>query len=174
MGIINRQNTNQTNRRGGCLKKIIIIAVVLFVGYYLMKSCGGGLLNMGNDTTQESTTTSSSDNNTITMPDMTPNSTTSTSSTTSTTNSGDYSWIVGTWDCDMGAYGKMVLNFEGDGTSGRCSELKADGTYRYGSYNVNGDVLSYKLTGESFPTTIKIESGRRLSDGDGTYFHKKN
>lgn len=174
MGIINRQNTNQTNRKGGCLRKTIILAVVIFVGYFLMKSCGGGLLNMGNDTTQESTTTSSSDNNTITIPDMTPNSTTSTSSTTSTTNSGDYSWIVGTWDCDMGAYGKMVLNFEGDGTSGRCSELKADGTYRYGSYNVNGDVLSYKLTGESFPTTIKIESGRRLSDGDGTYFHKKN
>ena len=74
----------------------------------------------------------------------------------------------------MGAYGKVVLNFEGDGTTGRCSELKADGTYRYGSYNVNGDVLSYKLTGESFPTTIKIESGHRLSDGDGVYYRKKN
>ena len=126
---------------------------------------------MGNDTAQESTTTTSSDNNTITMPDLTPNSTTS---TPSTSDSGDYSWIVGTWDCDMGAYGKMVMNFEGDGTSGRCSELKADGTYKYGSYQVNGDELSYKLTGESFPTTIKIESGHRLSDGDGVYYHKKN
>ena len=114
----------------------------------------------------------------ITLFILTPNNT-NTSSTTNTTNtttssSGDYSWIVGTWDCELGAYGKVVLNFEGDGTTGRCSELKADGTYRYGSYNVNGDVLSYKLTGESFPTTIKIESGRRLSDGDGVYYHKKN
>ena len=126
---------------------------------------------MGNDTTQESTTTSSSNNNTITMPDMTPNST---SSTTSTTDVGDYSWIVGTWDCEMGAYGKVVLNFEGDGTTGRCSELKSDGTYKYGSYNVDGNVLSYKLTGESIPTTIKIESGHRLSDGDGVYYRKRN
>lgn len=171
MGLINFPNVKQTQNKGGCLRKILVIAVILFAAYLLMKSCGGGLLNMGNDTAQESTTTTSSDNNTITMPDLTPNSTTS---TTSTNNTGDYSWIVGTWDCDMGAYGKMVMNFEGDGTSGRCSELKADGTYKYGSYQVNGDVLSYKLTGESFPTTIKIESGHRLSDGDGVYYHKKN
>ena len=130
-------------------------------------------MNYGNDTTQESTTTTtSSDDNTITMPDMTPNNTNTTTNTTS--NSGDYSWIVGTWDCEMGAYGKMVMNFEGDGTTGRCSELKADGTYRYGTYQVNGNVLSYKLTGESFPTTIQIESGHRLSDGEGVYYHKKN
>ena len=130
---------------------------------------------MGNSTTQESTTTSSSDNNTITMPDLSPNSSTNTTNTTTTTtNSGDYSWIVGTWDCDMGAYGKMVMNFEGDGTSGRCSELKPDGTYRYGTYQVNGNVLSYKLTGESFSTTFQIESGHRLSDGDGQYFRKRN
>ena len=167
----NTPNVQQLIGKGGCLKRIIIIAVVLFAAYYLMKSCGGGLLNMGNDTTQESTTTSSSNNNTITMPDMTPNST---SSTTSTTDAGDCSWIVGTWDCEMGAYGKVVLNFEGDGTTGRCSELKADGTYKYGSYNVDGNVLSYKLTGESIPTTIKIESGHRLSDGDGVYYRKRN
>ena len=129
---------------------------------------------MGNDTTQESTTTSSSNNNTITMPDLTPNSTTSSTSTTSTTNSGDYSWIVGTWDCEMGASGTVVMNFEGDGTTGRCSELQADGTYRYGSYRVENDVLSYKLTGESFPTTIKIEPGHKLSDGDGVYYRKRN
>lgn len=175
MGLINFPNANktqQTPNKSGCLRRIIVIVAVAFVAYYLLKSCGGGLLNIGNDTTQESTTTSSSDNNTITMPDMTPNSTTNTTNTTS--NSGDYSWIVGTWDCEMGAYGKVVLNFEGDGTTGRCSELKADGTYKYGSYNVNGDVLSYKLTGESIPTTIKIESGHRLSDGDGVYYRKKN
>ena len=166
------QNAQQLLGKGGCLKKIIIIAAVLFVAYYLMKSCGGGLLNYGNDTTQESTTTTSSDNNTITMPDLTPNNTNTDTNTTS--NSGDYSWIVGTWDCEMGAYGKVVMNFEGDGTKGRCSELKPDGTYRYGSYQVEGDVLSYKLTGESFSTTIKIESGHRLSDGDGLYYHKTN
>ena len=175
MAKINPQNAQQMQqmlRNGGCLKRIVLIAVVAVVAYYLMKSCGGGLLNMGSNTTQESTTTSSSDNNTITMPDMTPNSTTNTTNTT--TNSGDYSWIVGTWDCDMGAYGKMVMNFEGDGTSGRCSELKPDGTYRYGTYQVNGNVLSYKLTGESFSTSINIESGHRLSDGDGQYFRKRN
>lgn len=173
----NIPNVQQLMGKGGCLKKILIILAVLFVAYYLMKSCGGGLLNMGNGTTQESTTTSSSDNNTITMPDLTPNNTNtntnSTSNTTTTSNSGDYSWIVGTWECEMGAYGKVVMNFEGDGNTGRCSELKADGTYKYGSYNVDGDVLSYKLTGESFPTTIKIESGHRLSDGDGTYYRKR-
>ena len=169
MGLINLPNAKQTQNKGGCLRKILVIAVIVFAAYFLMKSCGGGgVLDLGRETSSESTTTSSSDNNTITMPDMTPNSTTTTS------NSGDYSWIVGTWDCDMGAYGKMVMNFEGDGTSGRCSELKADGTYRYGTYQVNGDVLSYKLTGESFSTTISIESGHRLSDGDGVYFHKRN
>ena len=158
--------------KGGCLKKILLIVVVAFVAYYLMKSCGGGLLNYGNDTTQESTTTSSSDNNTITMPDMTPSNTDSDVNTTST--SGDYSWIVGTWDCEMGAYGKMVMNFEGDGTSGRCSELKSDGTYRYGTYHVDGNVLSYKLTGESISTTIDIEPGHKLSAGNGIYFKKRN
>ena len=169
------QNAQQLLGKGGCLKKIIIIAAVLFVAYYLMKSCGGGLLNYGNDTTQESTTTTtSSDDNPITMPDLTPNNTNTNINTNTTSNSGDYSWIVGTWDCEMGAYGKVVMNFEGDGTTGRCSELKPDGTYRYGSYHVDGDVLSYKLTGESFSTTIKIESGRRLSDGDGVYYRKRN
>ena len=170
----NIPNVQQLLGKGGCFKKIIVIAAVLFVAYYLMKSCGGGLLNMGNDTAQESTNSSSSDNNTITMPDLTPNNTSTNTTTTTTSDSGDYSWIVGTWDCEMGAYGKVVLNFEGDGTTGRCSELKADGTYKYGSYSVDGDVLSYKLTGESFPTTIKIESGHRLSDGDGVYYQKKN
>ena len=173
MATNNTPNVQQLMGKGGCLKKIIVIAAVLFVAYYLMKSCGGGLLNMGNDTTQESTTTSSSNNNTITMPDLTPNSTTSSTSTTSTTNSGDYSWIVGTWDCEMGASGTVVMNFEGDGTKGRCSELQPDGTFRYGSYQVNGDALSYKLTGESFSTIITIESGHKLNAGDGFYYRKR-
>ena len=169
MATNNSKNVQQLLGNGGCLKKIILIAVVAFVAYYFMKSCGGGLLNYGNGTSQESTTTSSNDN-TITMPDMTPNTT----NTTTTSNSGDYSWIVGTWDCEMGAYGKVVMNFEGDGTTGRCSELKPDGTYRYGSYHVDGNVLSYKLTGESFSTTIDIEPGHKLSAGDGVYFKKRN
>lgn len=165
----NIPNMQQLMGNGGCLKKILLILAVLFVGYYLMKSCGGGLLNYGGGGT-----TTSSDDNTITMPDMTPKNTNTTSNTTTTSNYGDYNWIVGTWDCDMGAYGKMVMNFEGDGASGRCSELKPDGTYRYGTYQVNGNVLSYKLTGESFSSTINIESGNRLSDGNGTYYRKRN
>ena len=176
MGLINFPNANQTQKtptnNSGCLRRIIVIIAVALVAYYLMKSCGGGLLNHGGGGT--SNTTPSSNNNTITMPDMTPKNTNTTSNTTTTSNSGDYSWIVGTWDCDMGAYGKMVMNFEGDGTSGRCSELKPDGTYRYGTYQVNGNVLSYKLTGESFSSTINIESGHRLSDGDGQYYRKRN
>ena len=176
MGLINFPNANQTQKtptnNSGCLRRIIVIIAVALVAYYLMKSCGGGLLNHGGGGT--SNTTPSSNNNTITMPDMTPKNTNTTSNTTTTSNYGDYSWIVGTWDCDMGAYGKMVMNFEGDGTSGRCSELKPDGTYRYGTYQVNGNVLSYKLTGESFSSTINIESGHRLSDGDGQYYRKRN
>lgn len=176
MGLINFPNANQTQKtptnNSGCLRRIIVIIAVALVAYYLMKSCGGGLLNYGGGGT--SNTTTSTDDNTITMPDMTPKNTNTTSNTTTTSNYGDYSWIVGTWDCDMGAYGKMVMNFEGDGTSGRCSELKPDGTYRYGTYQVNGNVLSYKLTGESFSSTINIESGHRLSDGDGTYYRKRN
>ena len=169
----NVPNMQQLMGNGGCLKKILLILAVLFVGYYLMKSCGGGLLNYGGGGT-----TTSSDDNTITMPDMTPkntNTTTSTNNNTNTTsNYGDYSWIVGTWDCDMGAYGKVVMNFEGDGTHGRCSELQANGSYKYGSYHVDGDVLSYKLTGESFSTTIQIEPGHKLSAGDGIYYRKRN
>lgn len=176
MAKINPQNAQQMQqmlRNGGCLKRVLIIAAVVFLGIYLMRSCGGSLINLGGrGSSYEGGGTSSTDNNTITMPDMTPNSNTNTTNTT--TNSGDYSWIVGTWDCDMGAYGKMVMNFEGDGSSGRCSELKPDGTYKYGTYQVNGNVLSYKLTGESFSTTFQIESGHRLSDGDGQYFRKRN
>ena len=108
------------------------------------------------------------------MPDMTPSNTDSDVNTNTTSNSGDYSWIVGTWDCEMGAYGTVVMNFEGDGTTGRCSELQPNGTYRYGSYHVEGNVLSYKLTGESFSKTIKIESGRKLLDESGSYYHKRN
>ena len=175
MATNNAKNVQQLLGNGGCLKKIILIAVVAVVAYYFMKSCGGGgVIDIGrNGTSYENNTTTSLDDNTITMPDMTPN-TTNTTNTTTTSNSGDYSWIVGTWDCEMGAYGKMVMNFEGDGTSGRCSELKPDGTYRYGSYHVDGNVLSYKLTGESFSTTIDIEPGHKLSAGDGLYYRKRN
>lgn len=179
MGLINFPNVNQTQKtqktptnNSGCLRRIIVLLVVAFVAYYLLKSCGGGLLNYGNGTSYEQRNSPSSNDNTITMPDMTPNSTTN--STNTTTNSGDYSWIVGTWDCDMGAYGKVVMNFEGDGTSGRCSELQSNGEYRYGTYHVDGNVLSYKLTGESFSTTIDIEPGHKLAAGGGAYYRKRN
>ena len=161
MGIINRQNTNQTNRKGGCLRKIIILAVVIFVAYYLLKSCGGGLSNLGSG--------SSSDNNTTTTT-TTNNSNTNTSTTT---NYGDYSWIVGTWSCEMGAYGTVVMKFEGDGTSGKCAERQSDGSYRYGTYQVNNDVLSYKLSGESIPKKISIQPGQKLLDESGSYYRKK-
>ena len=169
MGIINRQNTNQTNRKGGCLRKIIILAVVIFVAYYLLKSCGGGLSNLGSGSSSDSNTTTNT-NTTTTTATTTNNSNTNTSTTT---NYGDYSWIVGTWSCEMGAYGTVVMKFEGDGTSGKCAERQSDGSYRYGTYQVNNDVLSYKLSGESIPKKISIQPGQKLLDESGSYYRKK-
>ena len=84
----------------------------------------------------------------------------------------DYSWIVGTWACDMGAYGTVVIQFEGDGSSGNCTEAQY-GSYKSGTYHVSGNTLRYKLSGESVTTTIEIESGHRLSAGGGYYYHKR-
>jgi len=90
----------------------------------------------------------------------------------STVASNEYSWIVGTWTCDMGAYGAVVVEFKGDGLSGDCVEAQY-GSFKNGTYKVNGNTLSYKLDGESLTTTIEIESGHRLSAGGGHYYHKK-
>lgn len=84
----------------------------------------------------------------------------------------DYSWIVGTWACNMGGYGTVVLKFDGDGSSGDCTEVEY-GSYKYGTYHVSGNTLSYKLNGESFTTTIEIQSGHRLHAGEGCYYHKR-
>ena len=170
MGIINRQNTNQTPRRGGCLRKIIIIAVVIFVAYYLLKSCGGGLLNLGSGSSSDNSATTNTTNTNTTTTTTTNNSNTNTSTTT---NYGDYSWIVGTWSCEMGVYGTVIMKFEGDGTSGKCAERQSDGSYRYGTYQVNNDVLSFKLSGESIPKKISIKPGQKLLDESGSYYRKK-
>jgi hypothetical protein len=84
----------------------------------------------------------------------------------------DYSWIVGTWACDMGAYGTVVVKFDGNGSSGSCTEAQY-GSYKTGTYNVSGNTLRYKLTGESVTTTIGIEPGHRLHAGEGYYYHKR-
>jgi hypothetical protein len=73
----------------------------------------------------------------------------------------------------MGAYGTVVMKFEGDGTSGKCAERLTDGSYRYGTYQVNNDVLSYRLEGESIPKKISIEPGKKLLDESGSYYRKK-
>ena len=170
MGLINLPKANQTPNKGGCLRRIIVIAAIVFVAYYLMKSCGGdGVINYNPFDTNSTTSTEST-----TTTNTNTGTTTNTGTATSDYEDGAYSWIVGTWDCEMGAYGTVVMNFEGDGTTGRCSELQPNGTYRYGSYHVENDVLSYKLTGESFSKTIKIESGRKLLDESGSYYHKRN
>lgn len=93
-------------------------------------------------------------------------------SNSSSTTSKDYSWIVGTWACDMGSYGTVALKFDGDGTSGNCTEVQY-GSYKYGTYRVEGNVLCYKLNGESVTTTIEIQSGHRLHAGEGYYYHKR-
>ena len=86
--------------------------------------------------------------------------------------SEDYSWIVGTWACDMGSYGTVVVEFKGDGSSGNCVEAQY-GSYSAGTYYVSGNTLCYKLNGESVTTTIEIEPGHRLSAGGGYYYHKR-
>ena len=172
MGLINLPKANQTPNQGGCLRRIIVIAAIVFVAYYLMKSCGGGGVINYNPFDTNSTTATESTTTTTTNTGAT--TTTNTGTATSDYEDGAYSWIVGTWDCEMGAYGTVVMNFEGDGTTGRCSELQPNGTYRYGSYHVEGNVLSYKLTGESFSTTIDIEPGHKLAAGGGAYYRKRN
>ena len=87
--------------------------------------------------------------------------------------SGEYIWIVGTWACDMGPYGTMVVKFDGDGSSGTCTEAQY-GSYKTGTYNVSGNTLRYKLFGESGTTTIEIEPGHKLSAGGGYYYHKRD
>ena len=167
MGLINLPKANQTPNKGGCLRRIIVIAVVAFVAYYLMKSCGGGgVIDTSNRTTQQ-------ENNNTTSESTTTSNTTTTNIGNTTSNYSDYSWIVGTWSCEMGAYGTVILKFEGDGTSGDCSERQPDGSYRYGTYQVNGDVLSYQLKGESIPKKISIQPGQKLLDESGSYYRKK-
>ena len=166
MGLINLPKANQTPNKGGCLRRIIVIAVVAFVAYYLMKSCGGGgVIDTSNRTTQQNNNTSSGS--------TTTSNTTTTNTVNTTSNYSDYSWIVGTWSCEMGAYGTVILKFEGDGSSGDCSERQPDGSYRYGTYQVNGDVLSYQLKGESIPKKISIQPGQKLLDESGSYYRKK-
>ena len=121
-------------------------------------------MDLGRDTSSESSTSSNSNTTTTT---------TNTNTGTTTPNYSDYSWIVGTWSCEMGAYGTVVMKFEGDGTSGKCAERLTDGSYRYGTYQVNNDVLSYRLEGESIPKKINIEPGKKLLDESGSYYHKK-
>lgn len=87
--------------------------------------------------------------------------------------SGEYVWIVGTWACDMGPYGTVVVKFDGDGSSGTCTEAQY-GSYKTGTYNVSGNTLRYKLFGESGTTTIEIEPGHKLSAGGGYYYHKRD
>ena len=85
----------------------------------------------------------------------------------------EYEWIVGTWACDMGPYGNVVVKFDGDGSSGTCTEAQY-GSYKTGTYYVSGNTLCYKLNGESVTTTIEIESGHRLAAGGGCYYHKRD
>jgi len=165
MGLINLPNAKQTQNNGGCLRRIVVIAVILFAAYFLMKSCGGGgVVDLGRETSSESSTTTKTETTTTT---------TNTNTGTTTPNYSDYSWIVGTWSCEMGAYGTVVMKFEGDGTSGKCAERLSDGSYKYGTYQVNNDVLSYRLEGESIPKKISIEPGKNLLDESGVYYRKK-
>lgn len=143
---MDNQTNNSQNNNGsrGCLKFIIYFVVIALALFYVIKSCGGNHSDYSN---------MSSSNNSV-------------------ASSNDYSWIVGTWACDMGAYGTVVVKFDGNGMSGDCTEIQY-GSYKYGTYQVNGNTLSYKLNGEAVSTAIEIQSGHRLSAGGGYYYHKR-
>ena len=126
------------------MKRILIIATLVLAVFLIIRSCGNDESEFEKENSYES----------------------------STTTSEDYSWIVGTWACDMGAYGTVVLKFDGNGTSGDCTEVQY-GSYKYGTYRVEDNVLRYKLNGESVTTTIEIQSGHRLHAGEGYYYHKR-
>ena len=84
--------------------------------------------------------------------------------------SAKYPWIVGTWSCTT-PHGAITLVFNGDGQWGTCSELMY-GSYKIGTYTVDGNTLRYKLDGESWSNTVEIR-GNRLYLGDGYYLNKK-
>ena len=86
------------------------------------------------------------------------------------TSTANYSWIVGTWSCTT-PHGAITLVFNGDGQWGTCSELMY-GSYKIGTYSVDGNTLRYKLDGESWSNTVEIR-GNRLYLGDGYYLNKK-
>lgn len=140
------QNNNgqQEEAKRGFRKYLLYLVAIAFVAFQIFKSCGNDESEFEEETSYES----------------------------STTTSEDYSWIVGTWACDMGAYGTVVLKFDGNGTSGDCTEVQY-GSYKYGTYRVEDNVLRYKLNGESVTTTIEIQSGHRLHAGEGYYYHKR-
>ena len=137
-------NERQEKTKTGFRKYLLYLVAIAFVAFQIFKSCGDDETDYEEETSYES----------------------------SATTSEDYSWIVGTWACDMGAYGTVVLKFDENGTSGDCTEVQY-GSYKYGTYRVVDNVLRYKLNGESVTTTIEIQSGHRLHAGEGYYYHKR-
>ena len=140
------QNNNgqQEEAKRGFRKYLLYLVAIAFVAFQIFKSCGDDETDYEEETSYES----------------------------SAETSKDYSWIVGTWACDMGAYGTVVLKFDGNGTSGDCTEVQY-GSYKYGTYSVVDNELRYKLNSESVTTTIEIQSGHRLHAGEGYYYRKR-
>ena len=140
------QNNNgqQEEAKRGFRKYLLYLVAIAFVAFQIFKSYGDDETDYEEETSYES----------------------------SAETSKDYSWIVGTWACDMGAYGTVVLKFDGNGTSGDCTEVQY-GSYKYGTYSVVDNELRYKLNSESVTTTIEIQSGHRLHAGEGYYYHKR-
>ena len=87
------------------------------------------------------------------------------------TQSVKHPWIVGQWYCET-PHGAITLVFNGDGQYGTCSELMY-GSYKIGTYSVEGNTIRYKLDGESWSNTVEICDGHRLHLGDGYYLRKK-
>lgn len=86
-------------------------------------------------------------------------------------NAPDYSWIYGTWYCDIPPYGTMVL---------KINEYQAISIDDYGrdkgQYTIDGDILRVKFTKDGgAATTYKLDFSRhRIGAGDGYYFYKED
>ena len=90
------------------------------------------------------------------------------------TSVADYSWIVGIWYVET-PYGTTSICFDGDGKNGKCTELldaSNPASVQYGYYEVENDMIKYKLSGEPVTTTIEIHPGNKLYFGSGYYYKK--
>ena len=87
-----------------------------------------------------------------------------------------YSWIVGTWRCNMGSHGTSTITFYGNGRSGRYTEVVTGndilGTIsESGTYTFDGSTINTYDSETPVCTPIPVR-GNRLYAGGGYYYTK--